>query len=104
MHYLSHRSHASFVVVVDVVVVFCSGFVSDRLVQSYVRHMEGLSQLTCAFQWHGLRTVVKHVDSVRREDLVGFDLVMSAGGDGTMPKAAALIGGTDHRQSMRLQC
>ncbi len=65
---------------------------SDRLVQSYVRHMEGLSQLTLALQQHGMKVIVKHVDAVDRSELNGIDLVISAGGDGTMLKAAALMG------------
>jgi hypothetical protein len=68
------------------------GFVSDRLVQSYVRHMEGLSQLTSSLQQQGMKVVVKHVDSATRADLEGVDLILSAGGDGTMLKAAALLG------------
>jgi NAD kinase len=68
------------------------GFVSDRLVQSYVRHMEGLGQLTQALQAHAMKVIVKHVDSANRSDLEGIDLILSAGGDGTMLKAAALLG------------
>jgi broad specificity phosphatase PhoE/NAD kinase len=68
------------------------GFVSDRLVQSYVRHMEGLSQLTLALQSHGMKVTVKQVDQCRAEDLKGIDLVISAGGDGTMLKSASLLG------------
>lgn len=68
------------------------GFVSDRLVQSYVRHMDGLAQLTQALQQHAMRVTVKHVDSATRADLEGIDLILSAGGDGTMLKAAALLG------------
>jgi len=68
------------------------GFVSDRLVQSYVRHMEGLAQLTLALQQHSMKVIVKHVDSATHADLEGIDLILSAGGDGTMLKAAALLG------------
>lgn len=68
------------------------GFVSDRLVQSYVRHMEGLSQLITALQQHSMKVTVKHVDSATHADLEGIDLILSAGGDGTMLKAAALLG------------
>lgn len=68
------------------------GFVADRLVQSYVRHMEGLAQLTLALQQHSMRVTVKQVDQATHKDLEGVDLLVSAGGDGTMLKAAALLG------------
>jgi hypothetical protein len=68
------------------------GFVSDRLVQSYVRHMEGLGQLTQALQQASMKVTVKHVDSATHADLENIDLILSAGGDGTMLKAAALLG------------
>lgn len=75
------------------------GFVSDRLVSSYERHMAGVAQLQRAMQRHGLDVHLKHVDAATHADLDGVQLVVAAGGDGTMLKAAALLGcpnETDH--------
>ena len=51
--------------------------------------------MTQALQQHAMRVIVKHVDSATRADLEGIDLILSAGGDGTMLKAAALLGFQD---------
>ena len=68
------------------------GFVSDRLVSSYERHMAGVAQLQRAMQTHGLDVHLKHVDAATHADLQGAQLIVAAGGDGTVLKAAALLG------------
>jgi len=79
------------------------GFMSDRLVQSYVRHMEGLAQLTLALQQHGMKVIVKHVDTATPADIDGIDLILSAGGDGTMLKSASLLGFQHLRKAKQQQ-
>jgi hypothetical protein len=67
------------------------GFVTDRLFQSYVRHVQGLAHLTTALQNAGFSVTRKEADSATWNDIHGVDLVISAGGDGTLLRAASII-------------